>query len=366
MLLKEVYNARFFKALDNVCEKILPDFPKQVFTKIPRDRSFEMLELKQRSNYVTHKFNEHLPSDFEESSLHVLRLVDEIKKQSTFDNYLAFLFIPEWYEIYGIEHPDISMKVFEKITSLISCEFAVRPFVEKYPDKSMRYIQKWSVHRDEHVRRLASEGIRPRLPWAPVLYGFKKDPTAIIPILENLKEDPSEYVRRSVANNLNDISKDHPRAVIELTRRWIGGHEWTDKLLKHANRTLLKAGHEEALALFSYDTDGLIETDHFTLETPVLHMGEALSWRFQLSNRSNQTVKTRIEYAIYFLKTNGTLSKKVFKHTECLLQPKQKQSFVKNHKIFPITTRKYYSGKQQLALVINGRETERVDFELIC
>ena len=121
-------------------------------------------------------------------------------------------------EVYGLGYPEESLHALEQITRLVSAEFAVRPFILRDPDRTMEYFRRWSLDENATVRRLASEGCRPRLPWAVALPMFKKDPSPLLPILENLKDDASLYVRKSVANNLNDISKDHPDLVLELAR----------------------------------------------------------------------------------------------------------------------------------------------------
>ncbi len=128
----------------------------------------------------------------------------------------------EYVENFGLEHYDISMSAMEFITQFISCEYAIRPFIIRYPGKAMKQMLQWSKHESLHVRRFSSEGCRPRLPWAMALPALKKDPTLILPILENLKDDSSEFVRKSVANNLNDIAKDNPDTVLGIVKRWQG------------------------------------------------------------------------------------------------------------------------------------------------
>ena len=144
------------------------------------------------------------------------------------------MLFPDYVECYGLEHFDSSISALETFTKYSSAEFAVRPFIMRYEQKMMSQMRKWSRSKNHHLRRLSSEGCRPRLPWSMALPAFKQDPTAILTIISALLSDGSEYVRRSVANNLNDISKDHPEIVIEITRQNLGQSDATDKLLKHA------------------------------------------------------------------------------------------------------------------------------------
>src|SRR5690606_37823657 len=159
-----------------------------------------------------------------------------------------------------------------------------------------------SLHEDHRVRRLASEGSRPRLPWAVALPQLKKDPTPVISLLNNLKNDPSEWVRKSVANHLNDISKDNPDIVIKLVKEWSNISKETDALLKHGCRTLLKQGHPEILKYYGLNTGDKLTVDHFCITTPEVVIGEHLAFSFTLRNTTEEELKTRLEYGVYYLR----------------------------------------------------------------
>ena len=163
------------------------------------------------------------------------------------------MIFPDFVEVYGLDDWEASIPALEEFTQQTSAEFAIRPFIVRYPERTMAQMLEWAGHAHEGVRRLSSEGCRPRLPWAIALSALKADPSPILPILDRLKGDPSESVRRSVANNLNDISKDNPDVVIGVLRRWQADDtDEMHRLTSHALRTLLKAGNLDALALLGY------------------------------------------------------------------------------------------------------------------
>ncbi|OIQ21653.1 MAG: DNA alkylation repair protein [Flavobacterium sp. MedPE-SWcel] len=365
---KNIYSQAFFDQFTNVMAEVVTSFnTKQFLTEI-FDASWDDRELKQRMRHTTEVLHKQLSRDYKKDIADLLRFMrvwdDKAVKVGQYDS-LAFMFLADYVELYGLDDFETSMMATEVITPFTSCEFSIRPFIIKYPEKGMKQMLAWSKHENLHVRRLASEGCRPRLPWAMALPGLKKDPTLILPILENLKNDTSEYVRRSVANNLNDIAKDNPETVIETAKRWKGETKETDWVVKHACRTLLKQGNQELMGLFGFGSIKDINIKNFNLLTSRVRIGEALAFRFELENRSEVVTKIRLEYNIYYMKANGKLAPKVFKisekdyETDSTTIIERKQSF----KI--ITTRKFHLGEHQVALVINGNELDKYNFELI-
>jgi len=273
------------------------------------------------------------------------------------------MFLPEFIETRGLDDFETSIQAFEFITRFTSCEFAVRPFIHRYGQPMLDQMLLWSRHDHAMVRRLASEGARPRLPWAMALPALKKDPAPLLPILESLKQDSSDSVRRSVANNLNDISKDNPEFVISLVRKWQGKGNETDALIKHACRTLLKQGNAEVLKIFGYKSQGLQVSD-FSLASAQVEFGSSLEFSFSISNNATRTRKVRIEYAIYHLKKNGELTPKVFMISEREMDPGSQTKIERKHTIKPITTRRYYPGIHRVAVIVNGVEAAPIDFTL--
>ncbi|PCJ97647.1 MAG: DNA alkylation repair protein [Flavobacteriaceae bacterium] len=364
-LFKNIYNKEFFNAFTNVIQQIESDFDKTSFLKNIYDDEWENKELKQRMRHITVVLKNHLHKDFDKNAVTILNLIPQLEKSGFKPDNLEFIFLPDFIEVFGMENYDLSIKAFEQITQFVSCEFAVRPFIIAYKKEMMGQMLSWSKHKHPMVRRLSSEGCRPRLPWAMAITSLKNSPKPILPILENLKDDTSESVRRSVANNLNDISKDNPDVVIHLAKKWQGITLETDWLIKHACRTLLKQGNPEVMQLFGFGSITEINIEGFQIFNPKVKIGEYVKFRFKLINTSDSKTKIRLEYGLYYQKANGSLSKKVFKISEREYPENSTKTIERKQSFKVITTRKFHLGKHQLAIIINGNEFEKYDFELV-
>jgi len=185
--------------------------------------------------------------------------------------------------------------------------------------------------------------------------GLKKNPKPILPILEKLKDDPSEFVRRSVANNLNDISKDHPDVALELAEKWLGVSNNTDKLVKHAMRTLLKAGNTRAMRLFGFGDPKNIEIKNFSLGQDRIEIGETSNFTLDLLIKESAPSIIRLEYAVYYVKANGKQSKKVFKLREKEYTPGT-HPITRKYGFVNMSTRKIYPGEHHVSIIVNGIE----------
>lgn len=363
--LKDIYSPDFFQTFIELLQSVLVDLDKSKFLSLVIDEHWDGRELKDRMRHLTIVLHQFMPTDFVKASQIILQLVKILQKSEHKDQALAYMFLPDYIEKYGLDNFTQTMKTMEIVTQFTSCEFAIRPFIIKYPTQTIKQLISWSTHQNLHVRRLASEGCRPRLPWAMALPSLKKDPAPILPILEKLKNDDSLYVRRSVANNLNDISKDNPTIVLQLAQQWIGKNKETDWVVKHACRTLLKQGNQTALTLFGYGALTDVTIENFQVLTPIVKVGDYLKFSFQLVNKQAAAVKIRLEYGLYYKKANGSLSKKVFKISEKSYPKNSTTLVVKRQSFKIITTRKFYAGIHKVAIIMNGKEFDSVDFELI-
>ena len=261
---KNMYNKQFFDLFTKDLRLVIDDFDAHGFVSQIMDDEWEGRELKQRWIHITSILKKFLPADYKEAIAKILELLDHVKStrpdfsvidDTKFGLMLEYgAILDNYVEQYGLDDYETSVKAIEKITQFTSCEFVTHPFIIKYPDEMMKQMLVWSKHEHWGVRRLSSEGCRPRLPWAMALPNLKKDPTPIIPILENLKNDPARFVRLSVANNLNDIAKDNPEIVIDLAKKWKGESKEVDWIIKHGCRTLLKQGIPEVMELFGFDS----------------------------------------------------------------------------------------------------------------
>lgn len=364
-LLKDLYSKEFFNNLSNCLKEVVPAFDKKVFLNLIFDKAWDKLELKERMRHTTLVLGEFFPKSFCQAATCIESLIETLNQKGIKESSVEFMFLADFIEVFGIEDCEASIKLMETVTLFTSCEFAVRPFIIRYPDKMMKQMLIWSQHKNYHVRRLASEGCRPRLPWAMAIPFLKNDPNPLLPVLENLKNDPSEYVRRSVANNLNDVSKDNPEVVMELVKRWKGVTQETDWVVKHASRTLLKEGDKELMALFGFGKVDKVYISNFKVNTPFVKIGGQLEFSFDLTNTSGTKSKLRLEYGIYYQKANGSLSRKVFKISEKEYAANTTVTVVRKQPFKVITTRKLYLGQHQVSLIVNGEEFDKLNFELV-
>ena len=353
---KNLFNLTLIKNLSSEILIIYPTFDSRKFKVSVFDEDWDSRELKDRMHHISVCLRKRLPDDYIEA-------VDILLKVSSNSSGFQFMFFPDFVEMYGLDYFEKSVEALEFFTTSSSSEFAVRPFIVKYPDKMMKQMMIWAKSENHHIRRLSSEGCRPRLPWAMALPEFKKDPTTVIKLLENLKNDESEYVRRSVANNLNDISKDHPDLVLKLAKEWKGQSPETDQLIKHACSTMLKKGLTEVLELFGFGNPENINLSEFHVDRDV-KLGDKIQFGFSISSEKGRLGKLRIEYAIDFMKSNGKQAAKVFKISEGNYQDNVKK-ITRHYSFKKITTRKYYCGLHGISIIINGKEFIRGEFVLL-
>lgn len=362
-LVKDIYSASFYQRLADQFSRVKPDFDRKQFIKRIFSTNFNDLEWKERTKHSTQILHEFLPPDFQDA----VNLINQVVKNLITEGYsggLEYIIFPDYIETYGIDHFELAVQSFELVTTFITCEFAVRPFIIKYRERMIAVMEQWAGSPYAPVRRLASEGIRPRLPWAIAIPFLKKDPTPILPILNSLKNDVSETVRRSVANNLNDISKDNPAILLNIACHWRGISKDTDAIIKHACRTLLKQGHPEILLYYGLDSADFKVTD-LEIKTPVVKIGDYVSFSFRIENTHLRSKPLRLEYGLYYQKSNGLMSRKVFKISEKIYQASETHLIQRRQSFKIITTRKLYRGKHKISIIVNGQETLMMEFELI-
>ena len=335
---------------------LLPNFEIQKFTKSVLDSQWVNRELKQKMRHITECLHNTLPQDYPQA-IHILEQV-----APRFNGFIALSF-SDFAECYGIGYWDISMNALAQFTRSCSSEFAVRPFLDKDPERTIQYLYRWTTNENPSVRRLASEGCRPRLPWGMALSKFKKDPQLIIPILEKLKSDPEEFVRRSVANNLNDISKDNPTIVLDLCESWKGQSPEIDRIIKHACRTMLKDGNKRALMLFGFANPELLTVTNLITDKQNLSIGDHLAFSFLLTNQSGKVQKIRLEYRIHYVKTGGKTSAKIFQISEGKF-PNGEHLITKRQAFTDFTTRTHYPGEHRIEMIVKGETKAESQFLL--
>lgn len=267
---------------------------------------------------------------------------------------------------YGLDDFEHSMEALKFFTPFGSAEFAVRPFIARNPARALAIMLTWAQDKDEHVRRLASEGSRPRLPWGARLTAIVAKPDLTAPILEILKADPALYVRKSVANHLNDVAKDHPEWVLDRVESWKNGDAGTTWIIRHALRTLIKKGHPRALAFLGADTKAAasVQVRRFTVSPAKIKLGESIELTAELSAKGKKSLPLVIDYVVHYSRAGEKTSAKVFKWTTSTLVPGTPLVLKKRQIIRDFTTRKHHAGKHRVELQVNGTRLAEAEFKL--
>lgn len=342
-----------------------PEFDAAAFERRAA-KGLARLELKERVAHVTDAFAEVLPDDYERALEIIVAAAKTWDRGDENDPLRGFAAWPLFHfiETRGTGHFAPSMAALRTLTPLFTAEFAIRPLIAADPKRAFAELHRWTKDPDEHVRRLVSEGTRSKLPWATRVPALSEDPARVIALLERLKDDPSEYVRRSVANNLNDIAKDHPDLVIDCCERWlVDATEDRRRLVRHAARTLIKAAHPRVWRLLGFANDPKVSAT-LHIDKTAVRLGQDLGLTIELRSRSSQPQRLAVDYAIHFVKASGTRKPKVFKLRELDLGARDAITLTKRHPLRKITTRTYHGGEQRLDVIINGNTVATATFDL--
>ena len=364
-LLKNLYHKEFIATLANDIRHIYSPFNQKRFISNIFNNTWEEKELKQRMRHIAISINNELHLSYVDA-VNILQKCFIYRQKNSNNRVLNLglenMIFQDFVEVYGVNCFKESMQALESFTQNSSSEFAIRQFILKYEDKTFDQLKLWTKSNSEHTRRLSSEGCRPRLPWAIALPLYKKDPSKVIEILELLKNDKSKYVQKSVANCLNDISKDNIDLVKQLSKKWIHKSDNLDWIIKHGCRTLLKAGDKDILELFGFKYNKKINITNISFDKKV-HMGEDFNFSFELSNKKDFG-NLRIEYTLNFLRQNKKYSRKVFKISESNYN-KSHLNISKKYSFKKISTRVYYKGPHSIEFIVNGQSIKKCEFILI-
>ena len=337
-------------------EKAHPQFDRASFVAVS-DR-LQALELKGRINAIADQLAASLPDDYRTALGMVVAL--SASEVSGFAAWPLCSFV----ERHGLEHPDESLAAMETLTQVMSCEFAIRPFLDRYLDKAMEAVHSWAVHDIDTVRRLASEGTRPLLPWGPRVAALTADPTIGLDVLERLRHDSSEDVRRSVANHLNDIAKAHPDLVVETVKRWSNEQLVDSAMIRHALRTLIKQGNPGAMEVLGFTSEAKVKVESFSVSPASISLGDSIEMSARLVSESDEAQKVVVDFVIHHPTAQGRVSSKVFKWTTLALDPDQRVDLRKSRKIATASTRKYTAGTHAVELLVAGQVVAKTGFDL--
>jgi 3-methyladenine DNA glycosylase AlkC len=354
---KNLINPKVIQKIASEISNVWNPFDQREFVKI--SKKMEPLELKARVLLITEELKKHLPESYPKA----LKVLVKVIEKGRLEGFELWPF-SEYIGQFGLDDFDLSMHAMHSLTQKFTSEFAVRPFFVRDHQKTLQYFKKWSQDKNHHVRRWVSEGSRPLLPWGMRLPVFIQDPTPTLELLTLLKFDEELYVRKSVANHLNDISKHHPELTVHTIVSWEKNcpteHQKKIEWIKrHSLRTLIKKGNPKALKLMGASGEMKAKVSEIRLMKNTVKLGEKLEFSFTLTSQGKSDQKLVIDYVIHFLKSNGSLGNKVFKLKTIKLEPGEKIEIQKSHSMKPITTMKYCSGEQGLSIQVNGKVVGR-------
>ena len=366
-LLKNKYPLEVAKTIGGMIVKVYPEFDSTGFIKHVA-KGYEQLELMDRGRKISAALKVFLPDNFKQAVTILLASLDSPYEQDPENSLASFIFMPHTMFVTenGLDDFDTSMAAHYQLTQRFTSEFAIRPFIERYPEQSLGLLKQWAVDANYHVRRLVSEATRTRLPWASRLPEFIKDPSPVVELLEQLKDDTELYVRRSVANNLNDIGKDHPQLLANLATAWLvdapKDRVW---LVKHALRSAIKRGEPGALKALGYSKNLDVKVTSCDISPKKCVVGSSVIINFTLHNQSQRSAALMVDFAVHFVKANGNSNPKVFKLKAIELAANQSMSFSKKVSLKPMTTRTLYAGLHKVEAIVNGDNTLIGSFELV-
>lgn len=361
--LKNIFNLKSIRLIADEIQRVERSFDKKAFIKLAT-KDLEQFEMKDRVRQISFALKQELPRSYKKS---VKILINAAKShQTSQEDLFRFSLWPylQFIETFGLDDFETSFHGMYHLTPLFTAEFAIRPFLQRYDQKVFDQLEEWTQDESEHIRRLCSEGTRPFLPWGQKVSHLEEKLNRSLKLIEKLRNDPSNYVRRSVANHLNDISRIDEKKLIKTCQSWLKSSPQTKDIIRHATRTLLKRGHSEALKMHGYSSTSQLSLKKFKISPKKIKEGQKLELEAELSHVSKKDLKLLIEYIVYFPKKNGELSPKAFRWKDFNLEPNKSLKITKSHDFKKVTTRKHYPGKHLVEIQINGKIYGRTNFLL--
>lgn len=369
--LKSHYGPEIPRRIAAMIRAVHPAFDARSFVQHALD-GFEALELMQRGAKIADALHAHLPDDFPAAVEILLASMNQPTSPKTKgadkNPITSFLFLPHTVFVakHGLDHFEVAMRAQHALTRRFSAEFSIRPFLQQKQIDTLKKLKTWAADSSHHVRRLVSEGTRPRLPWAPRLRAFQQDPRPVLELLELLKDDPSLYVRRSVANNLNDIGKDHPDLLFETAARWMkGASEERQWIVRHALRSAVKRGEQGALRVLGFGGAAKVKIKNAQVSPARVKRGASVTVSFDVASATPRAQRLVVDLCVHYIKANGGARPKVFKLRELEMEAKAVASFSKRLSLKDLTTRKHYPGVHRVEVVVNGRGKSVGKFALL-
>jgi 3-methyladenine DNA glycosylase AlkC len=329
---------------------------------------YQALELTPRAWQIARALDRHLPQNYERAIEILIASLGPKLEAAELTGMDVFVYLPHVFFVaeFGVDRFEASMHAQYELTQRFTAEYSIRAFLERYPQRTLARLQEWALDPNVHVRRLVSEGTRPRLPWAPRLRAFQIDPRPVLELLELLKDDPELLVRRSVANNLNDIGKDNPAALLDTCRRWArdatAERGW---LVRHALRSAVKQGDPEALQILGLVPAIGVRVRDIQITPAVASIGQSVTFTVELVNEGTASKQLLVNLRVYFMKASGRPSPKVFAVKELDLEPGGSARLVKTISLAQHTTRTHYPGHHRVEVLVNGRVSGTGAFDVV-
>jgi len=334
-----------------------PRFDRAAFVDAAAS-GLEALSIMERVRHIAGALHNALPAGYPEA-------VGIVRAMAARLSGFQAVAVTEFVARHGLDHVELSLAALADITRHGSAEFAIRPFLARDPEGTLSAMLRWTGDANEHVRRLASEGSRPRLPWAGRVPALKADPTLAIPILEALRSDPSAYVRKSVANHLNDIAKDRPDWLVDRLAAWPQEDSRTKWIIRHALRTLIKRGDPRALALIGVGHGAAVEVRGFSITPQAVRLGDGITIAADLTSTAAENQRLVVDYRLYYARAGGKSAAKVFKLRSFELGAGEETALSIRQTIRDFSTRRHHPGTHAVDLIVNGETMARAAFELL-
>lgn len=365
--LKTFFDGEYVSWLADTLQQAEQSFDPAGFAQLACD-GLDELELKARTVQIAHAMGQALSDDFTHAAQVVQRAMGDPGPPPEDEGMGGVRFWPHvsFLSAFGLSEPEAALRAMRRFTQHFSCEFAIRDFLIHHPELTMQHVLEWSRDPDWRVRRLASEGTRPRLPWGQKLKAFVADPEPVLNLLDAMHDDPQLIVRRSVANNLNDIAKDHPDRAVKVAERWFStGHAGSKWTVKHGLRTLIKQGHPGALAVLGFSGGDGVEVAVLSLNPAAPKIGDSVELTLRMQNGETAPVNLVVDYALQRTLANGKKGEKVFKLRTLTLNPSETAEITTRLHFKQLSTRTYYPGEHAVRVLINGRVAVELEFDLL-
>jgi 3-methyladenine DNA glycosylase AlkC len=352
----QFFNIEVYQKLTSVTKRVYSKIDEEAFY-LAITNNYQSLELMERLKQCTFAFHQYLPQEYPKALCLILQIASEFK------GFVGMIF-PDFVAAYGLKDYKISMQALAELTVYSSSEFAIRPFLREYPKETVEQMENWSLHENEHIRRLASEGLRPVLPWSFKLTEDLDYPKVSERILSQLNNDESLYVRKSVGNHLNDLTKKDSDFVISLIHSWDNSQKYTAWIIKKGLRTLIKNGDKRVFEFLGYPKPTGIKIDNLKIGNAEINIGSETRFTFQIENLSNQDLPILIDYIVHYVKKSGTTNPKVFKLRETKISANETFNVSKKIAFKQLSTRIHYSGCHEIEIVVNGVIKAKTSFQL--